>query len=406
MRMTMGSKKNEIMAKSQCRYCGDAYEQGKKGEHVFPKGLGGEDIYMQCVCQKCNGEFSALERELIQLSPVGLMRSVEGVEGYKGKGPRQSPFKAQMLLMADVSKKYIYEVSQYYPMQVDVRPQIVLFDGQLYLEGDTEEGVKTLSQKFNKWKSDSLIILALAHGESADEIVSTKVQIDENGIFATDIPYDKKMKGAIIVSYLESDHHLYHQLSPRLYLDDDLQLRIRARCKADAVRLMEEVIKAVNNKHSFRSYPTSIERHATVSVGFSFNSFKFEQAIVKIGLNCLLHYYPDVLNGNLIDDAISFVKTGSPLIHREVEKKSEITDSAENCHTIFFMQTEQSVHIRTGLFQGSVVFSFKIPGLKILSIGHYNRLVIDYKLKKHRLESQSDFLQSFHKKIENDTEAI
>lgn len=104
-----------------CIYCKIQY--CKNTEHVFPLGLGGEDIMIDCVCDKCNNEFSKLERELYQKSPVALIRSNKGVIGNKSRNTA-SAFKAPLLLCQDDVTGVAYEVGQSEKMQVYLRPQI------------------------------------------------------------------------------------------------------------------------------------------------------------------------------------------------------------------------------------------------------------------------------------------
>jgi hypothetical protein len=52
------------MSLKTCIYCENVYE--KDTEHVFPHGLGGQKLFINCVCADCNRYFSGLERELYQ----------------------------------------------------------------------------------------------------------------------------------------------------------------------------------------------------------------------------------------------------------------------------------------------------------------------------------------------------
>ncbi|CAL2093263.1 hypothetical protein T190611E02C_50115 [Tenacibaculum sp. 190524A05c] len=93
----------------KCFYCSNTYS--KDTEHVFPDGLGGEKLYMPCVCEKCNNDFSKLEGELYQKGIPALMRSVEGVTKQK-KQNKPTYFKAPILLTLDEENKIVYEVNQ------------------------------------------------------------------------------------------------------------------------------------------------------------------------------------------------------------------------------------------------------------------------------------------------------
>jgi len=118
---------------SICFYCKNSYTGNE--EHVFPNGLGGQKLYIDCVCQQCNNYFSKLEGELYQKSPIALIRSTEGVESYTKRSAAPAPFKAPILLIQDEVFGIIYEVGQYHPMKTFIRTQIIFFEGQYYLEG-------------------------------------------------------------------------------------------------------------------------------------------------------------------------------------------------------------------------------------------------------------------------------
>lgn len=136
-----------------CAYCKNEYFEDS--EHVFPLGLGGENIFMNCVCFDCNNYFSGLERELYQKSPIALVRSVEEVKGYKKS--QKAFLKASSLLSHDVENDILYEVGQYGKMNVFIRPQLFEVNGQLYGQaGKDSAGVEQLLLKLKHWAENTL----------------------------------------------------------------------------------------------------------------------------------------------------------------------------------------------------------------------------------------------------------
>ena len=91
-----------------CAYCN--VNPPSNSEHVFPKGLGGENIYMDCVCNHCNNEFSLIERELFQKSFVAIMRSTEGIEGYSKNKRRRAPLKFPEIFQYVEADNVVYEI--------------------------------------------------------------------------------------------------------------------------------------------------------------------------------------------------------------------------------------------------------------------------------------------------------
>lgn len=142
-------------AGKKCIYCQEPYE--KDTEHVFPHGLGGENIFIDCVCRGCNSKFSGLEGELYQKSPISLMRSIAGVKGYKKKNGNNSYFKAPILLTYDEQNKIVYEVSQHNEMKIQLKSQIIDIKSKFYLEGSDEKNILLFLKNIKKWKNESLI---------------------------------------------------------------------------------------------------------------------------------------------------------------------------------------------------------------------------------------------------------
>ena len=215
-----------INANKKCRYCGKAYQ--KDTEHVFPYGLGGEDIRMNCVCENCNNKFSGLERELYQKSPLAFTRSIEGITCYESRKGRPSPFKAPLLLIFDEVEKIAYEVGQYRGLKLSLRPQIISIADSFYIEGDSEDDLKELKEKFNLWKTQSLKMTFSFYRGNKNSIKYVEFAKDNNYSFSRVIEGKVKIeKTDIIVSFFSKTHKLYAFLSPRVYIDDEKQLRVR-----------------------------------------------------------------------------------------------------------------------------------------------------------------------------------
>lgn len=374
----------------KCKYCGNVYEGDT--EHVFPRGLGGQDLYMDCVCKKCNGYFSGLERELYQKSYIGMLRSTMGIEGYKPNKRTPAPFKAPIQLTFDEENEIIYEVGQYAEMRTFIRPQFILIDGKYYIEGDTNESMESLSQALLKWKKTNLQISKTENGAP----VYVEYQYIGSSFKACGTNIEVSKKNAIKYFSLPETHKLYPFLSPRVFLaDNNKDLKIRAKTYKDAVDFMEGFLNHTQLNNSFDSYGNKDLSSQTIYVGFDFDQLKFEQALIKIGLNSLMYYYPATKSNLALDSQISFVNTGIPKINAFLDKKDSIRDSNEGTHNIFFYQLDKSLVVRISLFNGQFVFSFVIDDLQVLKHNEYNRLVIDYKNRLNRFEDQTAFFQSF-----------
>lgn len=368
-----------------CIYCKMQYS--KNTEHVFPLGLGGENIMIDCVCDKCNNEFSKLERELYQKSPVALIRSNEGVIGNKSRNT-VSAFKAPLLLCQDDSTGIAYEVGQSEKMQVYLRPQIIQINNIFYVQAEHQDHLNALLEKCKDWKSDNLrIILKFPDSElSHTEYVQiTKI---ENSYFCEKIEGQLKVKNEIILRLLPVSHQLYNSFHERIYIDELKKLSIRARTQQAAIRFIIELLEFSDTKKHMTSYVCDTENLKIVSVGFNFNSKKCEQALVKIALNSVFHYYPNSRDKTVIEPYLNFVKTGDKTFASGIERKDLFLDSKENSHNIYLYQSESFLSIRLSLFNGQFVYQFLIPGLGLFESDSAAKVIIDYKLKKNYIYNQ------------------
>jgi len=373
-----------------CIYCTNTYQ--KNGEHVFPYGLGGQDIFMDCVCGVCNNYFSGLERELYQKSPVGLMRSTYGIEGYNPNPINPAPFKAPILVCLDKKNKHVFEVGHYAKMNIGLRPQMYYHRDRYYVEGDHQGNAELFASAFSNWKANNSILTARVK----DEIAMVKFEL-VGGKYQRKILSGKQFtKKTIQFCTLPQDHRLFDELSPRLFIDDDKKLKIRAKSFTEAQDFLEAVLLDIQTNNRYTSLPDIQLDEPTIEVGFSFNAFKLEQALVKIGLNCLTHCYPVTKTSPAIKPHIDFVM-GKELndIRRSKEEKDQIRDSMDGHHNIFFAQVEQKVNVRISLFNGMFVFSFWIENLSIMKPINYSRLLINYSDRLHTFQDTNAFLRSF-----------
>jgi hypothetical protein len=379
-----------MSVENRCIYCTNLYQ--KNGEHVFPNGLGGQDIFMDCVCGVCNNYFSGLERELYQKSPVGLMRSTYGVEGYNPNPTNPAPFKAPILVCLDKKNKHVFEVGQYAKMKIGLRPQMYYHRDRYYVEGDHQENAALFALAFSNWKAKNSILTARIE----DEIAMVKFELVSGNYQRTLLSGKQSTKKAIQFCTLPQDHKLFNKLSPRLFIDDDGKLKIRAKTFKEAQDFLEAVLLDTQTNNRYTSLQNKQLDKPTIEVGFSFDALKLEQALVKIGLNCLIHCYPATKTSLAIKPHVNFVMGKKPnYIIRSKEEKDQIRDSMEGHHNIFFAQVEQKVNVRISLFNGMFVFSFWIEDLSIMKPINYSRLLINYSDRIHMFQETNAFLMSF-----------
>src|SRR6218665_2308367 len=186
----------------KCVYC--EVNQAGNTEHVFPKGLGGEGCYMNCVCKDCNNNFSKIELQLFRNSPVGLMRSAEGVKGRWDNKTRPAPLKHPTPYF-DEENKIVYEVEVY--------------------------------NGFNIWKNENLIMVTKFHQkEGKKSYEAVEFSLIENKYVDKKFESSKKLTGKEVTHYslTENDDKFKEYFQPRIYLDDSESEKDKLKLKADS----------------------------------------------------------------------------------------------------------------------------------------------------------------------------
>ncbi|MCW3108624.1 MAG: hypothetical protein JWQ09_3130 [Segetibacter sp.] len=375
-----------------CIYC--KTNASAKSEHAFPKGLGGEDVYVDFVCNECNNKFSKYELHLMQLSIVALMKSYEGVEGYeKKKGVEKNRLKFKEILQYVPEDETAYEVGLYEGFKPFVIPQIIEIQAEFYIESFSEESATKLIQIFQKWiKDNQTIIKEFSKDKSIPSIGRKIFRKDDKLIFST--VEVSKGKSEILYNEIEKDDtnkHYYDKFFPRVFLDDRNRLTIRARSFDEAETfLLQLVSRFINAPFTITSFSPKLSQD-WISVQIKFNIKYMQRALVKIGLNCLLHYFPDAQTYPEIEPAIDHVMKGTPLPSSFQEKVVQI-DSDRQVHTILFIQDPRGLILRIALFKAQFIYSILIENMQLFSNDEdFRVLEIDYVSHKQKLLDKREF---------------
>ncbi len=378
------------MAEKKCIYCDKPYD--KDTEHVFPHGLGGEKVFLNCVCQKCNSKFGGiLERELFQKSPIALSRSIESIKGYN---KNKAFFKAPILLTFDEKNRIVYEISQHDEMKILLKSQIIEINGKYYLEGSDEKNIADFTQKLKAWNTNSLTAITRLPSNE-DKTFDYVVFKKEDGEITFDsIISEDKINDSVLIQDFPESHELFDDLSPRLFFDDNQNLAIRAKSVYIGLDFLLNFLRYTNVPRVIKSFNSVVNDNGVVYVGQSFSRDKLERAVVKITLNILIHYFSDIKTNSSLKKHIDFVNSGYPKIIVRFEEKNDLMDSNDKTHNIFIHQYEDDIRLRLSLFNGQFVFTHIVPKLKILNHNEYYRFVNDYKVRKNRFESRNNILES------------
>lgn len=356
-----------------CAYC--EKNEASSSEHVFPHGLGGAKTFLDCVCEECNTAFSKLETELMQNAPTSIMRSVEGIKGYS-KSFHKTPLKNAIVLIEDEKTGIPFECGQKFQFEPFLRSQIILIDGEFYIESGDDREYKYFTKRTSDWMRDVLVAVTgrddygIFHGvrfDTVGAIVDRQTKID-------------KLKNEIRIETLSPTHAQFEKYVPRLFLDDSKSLILRVRSKEEALEFLTLILKNKGNKlYSFS--PTLTDE---VSVNQNFDPAKTDRALVKIGLNCLMYYYPETSFSEALGPLKSFVLRGGQIKTETLSGGlKSIDESFKEFHTVGFFQQPKGILIRIGLFGGSFSFSFGVLGLSIMKNEMFTLMKVDYQNRRN-----------------------
>lgn len=374
--------------RSNCVYC--EINSAGNSDHVFPKSLGGEYIYMDCVCNKCNNDFSVIERELFQKSFIGLMRSYEGVEGYTKNKKRPSPLKYPEIFQ--LFNNVVYEVGVNQNFKAYVRPQFIKVKDKLYAEAPSKEEMSSFVDAFNHWRSNNLVMVTKFPAKKGDKYEAVQFFLKDGKYEYKKIELDKVKKEIIHHDLMRNNDEVKEYFEPRLFFDDSNNLLVRSRKVSEGIVFLGELLTYCNRDAApFTSYSDKSTKDP-IRVTMSFDIEKMQRAMVKIGMNCLMHFYPNTKYDQLLKPAKDYVLNGKS-IKRTIDKKIEVLDTRKEMHTVFFFQLKEGILVRTSLFGGHFIYSFLIEKLNLFkNNGDFSGLEVDYKIAKQKHFSMGEFL--------------
>lgn len=373
----------------KCVYCNT--NPVGKSDHVFPKSLGGENIYMDCVCDECNNKFSKIERELFQKSIIGLMRSAEGIEGYSKNKRRPAPLKFPEIFQHDKEEKVVYEIGIYNGFKPFMRPQIIRIKEKFYAEGGSIEEVKKFVDAFNKWRKENLVMVTHLAKDKSGKSSGVKYILSE-GRFHNEKTEVNKIKKEILHYSLMKDAELKNDFEPRLFFDDSDNLIARSREPKEGIEFMNALLDYCNTEAAkFSSYKEKKIKEP-ISVSFKFNMEMAQQALVKIGLNSLMHYYPDTRYNPLLNAAKGFVNSGTEF-PAAISDRMNFLDTSNDIHYVLFYQLQEGLLVRVSLFGSNFIHSFLVNDLNLFGRhGNFSGVEVNFRTKKQFHFSMDEFL--------------
>ena len=373
----------------KCVYC--EVNDANKSEHAFPHSLGGANVYMDCVCNECNNKFSALERELLQKSLIGMMRSYAGIEGYNKDKIRPAPLKYPEIFFHDKTDHIVYEIGLYQGFSPFMRPQIIEVNSKFYFEGPSKEEIITYVDLYNKWRHENLVLVTQFPKNKGDDYEAVKYKEEEDGITYQSISLKRVKKEIILYTLMKDNDEMKDDFEPRLFLDDRKKLVLRCRGIEEGIDFMKRLLEYTKNPAPFGSYNQDKPEKPQIRVSMKFDIVKMQRALVKIGLNCLMHYHPETRNDSLLDEAKSFVLNETQ-IKSAIQPKVQFLDAGNEMHYILFYQLNEGLMVRTSLFEGQFIYTFLIEKLKLYRPGQFSGVEVCYKTREQNYLNMDEFL--------------
>ncbi|MCB0541642.1 MAG: hypothetical protein KDE33_29315, partial [Bacteroidetes bacterium] len=198
---------------SNCAYC--EINPAGNSDHVFPKSLGGENVYMDCVCNQCNNDFSKIERELFQKSLIGLMRSAEGIEGYSKNRTRPAPLKFPEIFQFDKEHGVVYEVGVHDGFKPYMRPQFIQIGDKIYSEAPSKDEMVSFINGFNDWRNKNLVMITQFPSKKGDNYKAVKYALVNDQYEAQEIEIAKVKKEVIHYSLMKDNDEYKEHFLPR-----------------------------------------------------------------------------------------------------------------------------------------------------------------------------------------------
>lgn len=375
---------------SKCAYC--EVNVSGNSEHVFPKSLGGQNIYMDCVCNQCNNNFSKSERELFQKSLVGLMRSIEGLEGYSKNKLRPAPLKFSEIFQLDIENQIVYEVGVHSAFKHYLRPQLIQVKDKIYAESGSYPEMENFVKIFNEWRKEDLVLITEFPSRKGEKYKCIQFVLHEDEFLIKKIELIKVKKEAIYYSLLKNNKKIAKHFMPRIFLDDSGKLIVRSRKVEEGIQFIIKLLTSIHKgEGQFKNF-TDKNLNDPVHISMSFDVKMMQQALVKIGLNALMHYYPETKYNQLLRPAKNYA-LGGESIRAGLDIKVPILDNRQDIHSILFYQLNEGIMIRSALFGGSFTYKFLIENLFIFNlVGNVSGLIVDFKNSSQNHYIMDDFL--------------
>ncbi|MEG6586478.1 HNH endonuclease [Dendrosporobacter sp. 1207_IL3150] len=416
------------MNKPNCFYCGSDGPFNK--EHVFPYSLGGggdDWTLINCVCAQCNNIFSSIERAFARHSLEALSRTAYGPAGRKRKGnsSRAVPLYSDGAFLLATDRDLAYEAGLELGLKPYLRAQIIEDNYPEYIiTGSDRDELESLFAAISKFDENKYLTLEVPTKKDQLFKVAQLFMDENNGLKIEKVFDSPRPMGAWYEEFFEMNER---RLTPRIFLDDEKRLVLRAESPEYGVKFIGHILKVLPNKMSemVDGVRTSeMEVHDGSSEGnrlvirTKILPVLSARAVAKIGMNFLAKVHGvGITNDSAFDEIKSFIKGE---IHDSLEEMSFHVNLISDKDPFEFVKVNPEKHWAALLnINGVLLFALKLYGvggymakLGHISLPEMNTLPnadifsIDYSCRTIKMLKPMDIVAEFNAKYSIDNKSL
>ncbi|NWB25803.1 hypothetical protein [Pseudomonas gingeri] len=297
-------------------------------EHVFPKGMGGDDqdfLLKDIVCEKCNNRFSALEGSLMRSSPLGLSRLINQTVS---KGNEKSPqFNTTTNFVHDEESNSLLEAVYESGMKVTLLPQIIFKEKHLRFHAENSNELVNFISKLNTFFDHENLEIAFKKADQKCKIfvVDTYEWID-NTYHKTSSRLESKPPKKVIwfeLHLTKGEQPNATPFEPRIYKRKQGQISLKVCSESDLSLYLRAT--RLNFNEGLNTEKASIReiKHPLILTEFTTNISEGDRAFAKMGINLIAHISgKEHAQDPAFDSIKSSILSGSPLLPMTMRAKN------------------------------------------------------------------------------------
>ncbi|MDH6373812.1 hypothetical protein M2444_005655 [Paenibacillus sp. PastF-3] len=309
-----------------CIYCCE--DRKFNSEHAFPYSLGGGGqgwTLNDMVCEVCNNSFSTMERELARSSMESLARVCYGPEGRQRKErSRKLPLYADNIFYLPDDNNLAYEGGMDLGLVPYIRAQIIETAYPIHqVTGSERNEIFSLLDRLKRIQDEGVYLVTKTPSKKGEFFEVSDISFEGKVAVITGVRKEVKLKNPGI--WFESfPEDLTRLRTPRLFLDDEQRLVLRAENIQNALDFLGEIVYTISN--DFSVFKQQAEDAETITSGsgpkygiyMKIKPLDTARAIAKIGMNHVAILYGNEFALNPIFDNIKSFINGE--LHNTIEE--------------------------------------------------------------------------------------